>query len=205
MTKKIPRTIATFKAPTSSPALIAFAQTVVEGMTGNPHFPAPNPPLAGITGAIAALVAAQSRAATKVKGAAQDRDQKHAELAKLLHQEKDYVQQVADGDPPNAPTIILSARYALRKHPVKTKANFAVTHGEVSGSAKLVAKAAAQRASYEWQYSTDGKTWTTVPATLTAKTTIENLTPGTLYSFRFRAVTKAGEGNWSDVVTLVMI
>ena len=115
------------------------------------------------------------------------------------------MQQVADGDPPNAPTIILSARFAVRKHAVRTKSNFAVSHGDVSGAAKLVAKAAAHRASYEWRYSTDGKTWTTVPATLTAKTVIENLTPGTLYYFRYRAVTTAGEGNWSDVVTLVMI
>ena len=57
---------------------------------------------------------------------------------------------------------------------------------------------------YEWQYGTDGKTWTNMPVTLPAKTTIENLTPGTQYSFRYRAVTKAGEGDWSMSATLVM-
>jgi hypothetical protein len=40
--------------------------------------------------------------------------------------------------------------------------------------------------------------------TLQAKTTIESLTPGTTYSFRYRPVTKAGEGDWSGVTTLVM-
>jgi hypothetical protein len=59
-------------------------------------------------------------------------------------------------------------------------------------------------ANNEWQYGTDGKTWTTAPVTLTAKTTIEGLTPGTLYYFRYRPVTKLGEGDWSAIVTLVM-
>jgi hypothetical protein len=202
--KKTKRTIATFKTPTSVPATIAFAQSVEEGMTNNPLFPSPNPPLPGITGAIAALVAAQAQAATKVKGAAQDRDQKHAVLVTMLHQEKAYVQQVADGDPANAESIILSARFGVRKTATRTKPTFVVTRGPVSGSAKLVAKSAGQRASYEWQYGTDGKTWTTMPVTLKAKTIVENLTPGTSYSFRYRAVTKAGEGDWSNIATLVM-
>jgi len=202
--KKTPRTLATFKAPISVPATIAFAQSVEEGMTNNPNFPNPNPPLAGITGAIAALVAAQAKAATKVLGAAQDRDQKRTELVTLLHQEKAYVQQVADANLENAPAIILSARYGVRKPTTRTKATFVATRGLVSGGAKLVAKAAASRASYEWQYSTDGKTWTNMPVTLKSKTTIEGLTVGTTYSFRYRAVTKAGEGNWTQPVTLVV-
>jgi hypothetical protein len=42
----------------------------------------------------------------------------------------------------------------------------------VPGSVKLLAKAVAQRASYEWQYSIDQKTWTNMPAPLQAKTAI---------------------------------
>ncbi len=40
------------------------------------------------------------------------------------------------------------------------------------GSVKLIAKAVATRASYEWQYSIDQKTWTNAPSTLQAKTVI---------------------------------
>jgi phosphodiesterase/alkaline phosphatase D-like protein len=74
----------------------------------------------------------------------------------------------------------------------------------VSGDAKLVAKAVASRASYEWQYSTDQKTWTDAPTTLQSKTDVVGLTPGTAYFFRFRGTTKAGVGDWSQVVSMLM-
>jgi hypothetical protein len=84
------------------------------------------------------------------------------------------------------------------------KSALKVEAGAVSGSVELLAKAAAPRASYEWQYSTDQKTWTSAPSTLQAKTTISGLTTATAYFFRCRGVTKAGEGNWTQVVTIVV-
>jgi hypothetical protein len=70
---------------------------------------------------------------------------------------------------------------------------------------KLAAKAVAARACYEWQYSTDQKTWTEVPPTLQAKVEIDGLTPATAYFFRFRGVTKAGTGDWSQVVSIMVV
>jgi hypothetical protein len=76
--------------------------------------------------------------------------------------------------------------------------------GSVSGSVNLVAKAAARTAAYEWQYSTDQKTWTTLPITLQAKTGVSGLTPATMYSFRVQEVTRTGVENWSQIVTLLV-
>jgi hypothetical protein len=59
-------------------------------------------------------------------------------------------------------------------------------------------------ASYEWQYSLDQKTWTNAPSSLQAKTTITGLTSSTTYYFRFRGVTKAGEGAFSQVVQILV-
>jgi len=61
------------------------------------------------------------------------------------------------------------------------------------------------RASYEWQFSTDQKTWTNAPTTLQAKIAITGLTSGSVYYFRFRAVTKAGEGAYSQVVQILVL
>ena len=70
---------------------------------------------------------------------------------------------------------------------------------------KLVAAAAARRAFVDWQYSTDGgKTWTTMPSTLQAKTTLSGMTPASTVEFKYRAVTKTGEGNWSAPVSLLV-
>jgi hypothetical protein len=62
-----------------------------------------------------------------------------------------------------------------------------------------------RRASYEWQYSVDaGKTWVSAPVALKSKATILGLPVGTVVQFRSRAVTKAGEGDWSQVVSLLV-
>jgi hypothetical protein len=82
---------------------------------------------------------------------------------------------------------------------------FAAKPGATSGSVHLVTDAAARRASYEWQYSTDaGKTWVSAPSTLQAKTVVAGLTPGVTVLFRYRAVTKSGEGDWSQPQSLIV-
>jgi hypothetical protein len=70
---------------------------------------------------------------------------------------------------------------------------------------KLAVRAAALRASYEWESSVDGgKTWTPAPPTLQAKTDISGLPAGTVVQFRFRAVTKTGATDWSQVTSLLV-
>ena len=201
---KTHHTLAALTLSPKVPLLITQCQTITEGVAASPLFTSLAALLTAVNGGITGLVAAEATAMTRVKGAAQARDLKRDDLKTLMHQLKADVQKVADADPANAETIILSARMAVRKPTTRSKATFVATRGTVSGSAKLVVKAAAGRASYEWQYSTDGKTWTNMPVTLKAKTTIEGLIPGTTYSFRYRAVTKAGEGDWSAIANLVM-
>jgi hypothetical protein len=48
------------------------------------------------------------------------------------------------------------------------------------------------------------KTWVTVPSTLQAKTTVAGLTPGATVTFRYRAVVKTGEGDWSQPTSLMV-
>jgi hypothetical protein len=56
-----------------------------------------------------------------------------------------------------------------------------------------------------WQCPTDQKTWTNAPSALQAKIAITGLTSGTVYYFRLRAVTKAGEGAYSQVVQILVL
>jgi hypothetical protein len=42
------------------------------------------------------------------------------------------------------------------------------------------------------------------PVTLQAKTTIMGLTPGATVTFRYRGVTKTGEGDWSQLITFIV-
>jgi hypothetical protein len=151
------------------------------------------------------LVAAQAAATIRTKGAVALRNEKKQALITLLEEWRTCVQSTADANPENGPSIIQSAGTTLRKAPQRKPLGFHVKLGAVSGSVKVVAPAAARRASYEWQYSVDGgKTWVTLPTTLQSRTTAAGLPVATTVQFRYRAVIKAGEGDWSQPFSILV-
>jgi hypothetical protein len=199
------RALVVLNLPTRVTDFVKFGQGIVAAMTGNAHFPSPTPTLAAVTALLTTLVTTETAAATRAKGTVPARNAAKAAAVAALQQLKAYVQQVADADPENAESIITSATMSVRKATSHTKAPFTVKQGSTSGTARLVAKAVAERASYVWQWSSDGgKTWTAVTPTLQAKTTITGLPVGTSCAFRFQALTKGGEEDWSQVVTMVV-
>jgi len=201
--KSIHRSLAILKLPKVVAQIITFAQGVVTAMTNNPKFPSPSPALSVITAAIAALAAAEVAALTRVKGAVTTRNDKKAALVALLQQLRTYVQTVADDDPDNSANVIQSAGFVVKKTPVHKPRTFTLTQGAASGTAKVVCPTAGHRASYDWEYSTDGgKTWVELPSTLQAKTSITGLTQGATLLVRYRAVTKSGVADWSQPQSL---
>jgi len=203
--KGINRAVVTLKLPRKVPDLIKLAQAIVTAMTGNANFQTPEPPLASVTGATNDLMVAETATQARTRGAAATRNDKRATLVQLLEQVKGYIQKTADANMENGAAIIQSAGVSVKKPAVRAPRTFEAKPGAVSGSVKLVAKSASHRASYEWQYSTDGgKTWLSAPVTLQAKTTISGLTPGATVTFRYRGVTKTGEGDWSQLITFIV-
>jgi hypothetical protein len=204
-TTSIHRATVSLKLPAKVADFIAYGTGVVHAMTNNPAFPAPVPALSAISAAVSDLQAAETVALTRVKGAVAARNDKRAVLVSLLQQVRGYVQGVADATPENGATIIQSAGLAVRKTVVRATRVFAVSPGPLSGTVTATAAVAARRASYEWQYSTDGgKTWVSAPVTLKSKATLVGLATGTVVQFRSRAVTKSGEGDWSQVASLLV-
>ena len=198
-------TTVALKLPLSVSALITYAGGIVKRMTGNPSFPNPTPTLAAVSAAIDDLQAAETAALARTKGAVATRNDKRAALVLLLKQLRGYIQTTADASAENGAALIESSGVAVRKTTTRRARAFTAKAGAVSGSAKVIATAAGRRASYEWQYSTDGgKTWIAAPVTLQAKTTIAGLAPGATVLFKYRAVTKAGEGDWSQAASLVI-
>jgi predicted RNase H-like HicB family nuclease len=80
----------------------------------------------------------------------------------------------------------------------------AVKAGRASGSVVVVAKAAGDRATYEWQYSKVGEPWIDVAPTRQAKKVLDALVPGRVYQFRVRAVTHAGRSDFGDSVSFLV-
>jgi hypothetical protein len=196
--------LAVLDLPKRIPVLITYANSVVDGMTGNASFPTPSPALATVTAAITDLQVAENAAIIRTKGAAATRNAKRAVLVTLLQSLRMYVQSIADQNGENAPSIIKNAGMAVKKAATRPPRVFAALAGAVSGTVRIVAPSAAHRSSYDWQSSPDGKTWTDLGTTLQAKTTLTGQTPGTVLQFRYRPVLKAGAGDWSAPVTFTV-
>lgn len=205
MTTKTHRLVAVSKFPTAVVALLKFTQALIAALTNNSFFTDAGPIIAALQAGFTKLDTAETAAKTRAVGTVAARDKAKADLLVALHGAKSYVQQKADANPEQAQALIESATMAVRKTPIRVKVGFTVKPGPVTGSVHLAARAAGRRASYEWEWSADGgKTWTLLPSTLQAKTTVPNLPVGTNCAFRFRAVTKTGEGDWSQIVTMLV-
>jgi len=204
MTTRV-RPIVVLKLPTRLKNLIAFAQNIATAMANNPAFPTPSPPIATLVADVGALNTAETAVLSRTKGAVETRNAKLAIVRADLESLKGYVQTVASvGTADNAAAIIASAGMSTRKLTLHDKPALAVKQGSVSGTANLVAKAVARTAVYEWQYSTDQKTWTALPMTFQAKTGVSGLTSGTTYYFRMQPFTRTGLENWGQIVSLLV-
>jgi hypothetical protein len=199
------RSIVVLKLSPKVKTVITFAQSVASAMTNNPSFPNPTPPLATFQADIAALVQAETAALGRAKGAVETRDDKLAVVKSDLEKLRTYVQGVAAiASPSSADALIEAAGMAVRETTLHDKPVLAVRQGSVSGTVTVAAKAVAKSATYFWEYSTDQKTWTSLPMTAKAKTGLAGLTPATTYYFRFQAFTRAGLGDWSQIVTFLV-
>ena len=98
-----------------------------------------------------------------------------------------------------AKSNLVTALHAGKSY-VQGKADANLPHGQ----AIIESSGLAVRKTTIRQKADMGKTWTTLPSTLQAKTTVPNLPVGTIASSCFRSVTKAGECDWGQIVTLLM-
>ncbi|HEX8790397.1 MAG TPA: fibronectin type III domain-containing protein [Polyangiaceae bacterium] len=199
------KTLAALRLPTQVPALLSVAEAIVLAMSISPSFPEPTPALASVRSAIMELHDAQVATLTRTRGTAAVRDRKLAVLVGLLARLKGYVEGVADEDPEHAVAVIESAGMHVKRSTARNKPGFDVRAGRVSGSVRLVTRSAGDRAAYLWAWSSDGgSTWHTVPQTIQARTVVSGLPPASTCWFRYRAVTKSGETDWSEPLSFVV-
>jgi len=205
-TRPVSRPLAVLKLPEYKvPRLVTVARAIVNAMTGNPRFASPNPPLATVEAAIAALEEAEVATLSRAPGSVAMRDAKRMALVALLQQLREHVQTTADADIEEGPAIIESAGMSVKRPRAAKERALVARLGPVSGSVQLSAPKAGNRAGYEWAYSTDGaRTWASVPITVQARTTISGLAPGSTVHFRYRATTQPGAGDWSNSVSVIV-
>jgi hypothetical protein len=118
-----------------------------------------------------------------------------------MRQLKAMVQASADADPLNAQTIIESSGMSWVKRVIPPKPPLAVKHAKVPGASNLYAKKVKGALIYQWQMSADQKSWSDLPWSKKASTSVTGLTPATIYYFRFRVLSADGTSDWSAVIS----
>jgi hypothetical protein len=184
-----------------------FAKSVATAMTDNPWFPSPTPTLAVFEADIAALAEAEASVLTRTKGTKEFRDHKLRVVCADLGHLKAYVQYVADQspEPESALVIIASAGMSVKRIGRAMRGELEVRRGDLSGTVRVIAKCAGDRAAYTFEYASEGGPWTISPPRLQSKLTISGLTVGVVHSFRVRVLTKDGMGSYSQVVSLLVV
>lgn len=195
------------KSPRSNYLFVTFLYHIVTCLTGNANFATPSPSAATLKAAADGLSEANAKAKHGGPADTADRDAKRKAAEALVDQYVAYAQATVKaqaGDPATAKAMILGGGLSVREHNQAPKPPLAPKYGAVSGQVLLVALAVAATATYFWEVSSDGKVWQTLPYTMKAKTTVSGLTAGQVYYFRFRAQTRKGMGDYSQVVSLLV-
>lgn len=171
------------------------------------HFSAPYPPGAEVNDDLKALAAALQAAVgggsaelTAVEVAADKVRQDFELLGK-------YVQSVVRAGPiEDAPAIISSVLlYVSNVGKRPPKPELTAKRAATSGAVQLVALAVVSAVAYFWEWSLDGASWVAGSPTAQAHTTVEGLTPGATYHFRFRALLRDSSlTDHSQVVQLIV-
>jgi len=197
--------VAVLNLPELNKPLLTYSRAVHDALLNNPAFPSPNPPLSVLAANIDAFEDAETQAATRAKGAASFRDTKKKRVKEDLFHLCDYVQSVVETScPADATALIESAFMSVRKVPTRTYPEISAKRGDVSGKVILAARSVAPKAVYRWEHSMDQETWTPLPETMLTRTEVSGLESAKTYYFRFRAFTRAGWQDYSQVVSLLV-
>jgi hypothetical protein len=199
------RVIAALNMPRRIHDYIYQAEFIATCLASDPMYAGASPPLNVVEAHLATLRQAAQNVYTRALGSVEARRAAlvtvHGDLQALCS----FVQGLAEQSPDGGAAIIANAGMSVKNATGPVKSGFVVKQGSVSGTARMIARAEGTRASYEWQYSLDGDTWLSLESTVQASQGVSGLVPSKVYFFRYRSVTKAGTGDWSQVVSLLAL
>ncbi|MFL5810468.1 MAG: fibronectin type III domain-containing protein [Flavisolibacter sp.] len=188
--------------------LLAFGQTVIVSMTGNPDYPAPVPSIAFVSDTVGSFAEAITIAASGNRAAIADKNAKKRLAIAALRQLAASVTTTANGDR----TMLLTSGFDISKDKepvVITKpVDLRVTTGTSSGELNVSVRRVKGAASYVHEYATaEGMAagnWVSTPSSK-ARITFGELQPGVVYYCRVAAVGSKGQIVYSDVVSRMVI
>jgi len=197
------------------PGLLSRAQTMHDTITANAaSFQALPITMVAFLVLITSLAAAQAAVTgTKTKGTAETRNSRRTALWTAMLSLQAYIQGLANAlSPDDAAAVIKNAGMVVAQAGTHHKAELSAVLTSMPGNvhleanrALLVGKAdAAKNATFNWSWSSDGKTWNNAPSTPYASADIPGLALMTTYSFRVCVTVAKATGPWSQPVSILV-
>ena len=191
----------------SAAKLVEYVESILLKMIGNLSFPTPTPDLKTVALANEDFKTALSNAAQGSKAAKALVAVKRRELMLLLEQLRGYVQSTANNDAPTAEQVAISSGMFVKKmRPIPLR-TFKVMNTITSGTVKLTCPKNKGDITFDYQYTTtpdDIKSYVSIGALPKVTRLIIKLTVGVKYSFRYSAINKDGQTDWSNVIVITV-
>jgi hypothetical protein len=193
--------IAVLNAPKAISQLIIFAKAIGKAMKSSPYFTASTAKIDKLIADVEVLENAEIAFKTiPPTESIQTRNKALSVVKADLKNMQLIVQLAANEDPDNAETIIASASMSIKTFSIRGKQQNTAENGVEEGSVELTGEGTGP---HDWQYSTDGVTWVKLSSSRTSKTTVNDLTPGTLYYFQNRRLLANDEKTeWSPSISV---
>ncbi len=164
---------------------------------------------------VTALATAQTAAtSTRAKGAAATRNSKRNLVWAAMLSLQSYVQGLSDSmSVADGTTLIENAGMLVAKAAARLKAVLAATLTTTPGMVHLAANHTAlvgkanarKKAMFSWEMSANGgQTWTALPSTPYASTTVSGLALMSTYAFRVSVQVGTTPGTWSQAVSILL-
>jgi hypothetical protein len=213
MIGKVARMRAALGLNTDSPLVfLSQANAIYTGLeTNKTLFAAPNPQLSVLLEQIQDATKAQQNM-SKLKGAAAARDASFRILATSLESERMMVQALCDASPEQAATLIAAASMiSVADARGFAKPLLTLKNGQPPGTVLVNANAGLldstyRRKTFHWQFTIDaGKSFSPLPSTPVARTSIANLTPLTTVGVQVSVTAnQQPQGPWSQTVSILV-
>lgn len=193
--------------------LLARLNAVHEGLSNNPAYPAPPIALVDFKAAIDAYTAAVAAALDGGKSAIVERQKCRTNVTVKFRLLGHYVEGTCNNDMKtfvSSGFVPTTTRQRIPAQPAPTPSIVKIEQG-TTGQFFVTIQPVANARSYELRYAPVpaaglGVNWTTtLVATTKPATPINNLTPGTIYTFQVRAFGKPGFSDWSGSVERMAI
>jgi hypothetical protein len=194
------------------PGMISRAQAMYTAvLAAAAIFSSPPLTMVAFMALIQAVLDARQAALAGTKGLAAVRNTKRDALWTAMMSLRNYIQSIVDTQTPEAGiATIQTAGLLVAKTKVFLKPILAAKLTATPGLVHLVANRlalcgrTAKLVTLSWQWSLDGKTWSSAPSTPHAKTDVTGLSLMTIYWFRVSATVGTETGEWSQPVCLLV-